>query len=388
MANLIEYVQEAIDFIFIIFEIKKMRLTLVICILLFNHLLCAQNTVVTLKQSNEEYKKKPLPFYFKEVVVSDEISDTIGVLRTHKTRGNIFALLPKNKSIAILDFIRNQFFENKKGQSISLHITKLTLAPTEKDHFSPKDTFQFQCKFYADATNKKPELFSFKAKHPFGNFENDEVVLANYICRAVISAIEKFTDFHKKNGSWMLSDDMAANIDKKTIQVLLQQNNIKSPDSIPCTTSRILSWDDFQETPSLNAQRNNDHTDLGSAKCILTYRVISEETNRYLKLEIFVNAFFYKKNSWKPKNKNPEWLAYQQGHFDLCAIFGNQLSQKMQNHMYSLGTYKTELNTIYNELNAEFVSLRKQYQSETQEGRDADQMSLWRKKIDVLLRNR
>lgn len=83
MANLIEYVQEAIDFIFIIFEIKKMRFTLVICILLLNHLLCAQNTVVTLKQSNEEYKKKPLPFYFKEVVVSDEISDTIGVLGTH-----------------------------------------------------------------------------------------------------------------------------------------------------------------------------------------------------------------------------------------------------------------------------------------------------------------
>jgi hypothetical protein len=87
------------------------------------------------------------------------------------------------------------------------------------------------------------------------------------------------------------------------------------------------------------------------------------------------------------QKQKPEWLAYQQGHFDLCAIFGNQLSQKMKNHLYSLGTYKTELNTIYNELNAEFVSLRKQYQSETQEGRDADQMSVWRKKIDVLLRN-
>ncbi|MBK7689594.1 MAG: hypothetical protein IPK62_05715 [Bacteroidetes bacterium] len=364
-----------------------MRFPLIIGILLLHTCLIAQIKVITFNQAIQENNKKSLPFYFQEIVFSEEVSDTIGLLGIEKTKGNTYVHLPKSRSTTVIDFIHSQYAEKKNGAPISMHITKLKIAPNVINQFSPKDTFQFHCKFYAAHSNEKSELFSFNAKHPFGNFNNAEEILANYICRAITSSIEKFKDFYEKNASWMQTNTEPTNSDKKTIQVQLVQNKLTSPDSLACTLDRKLRWDDFQETPLPNKQPPNDQTDLGSAKCILTYRVMAEETSKYLKLEIFVNAFFYKRNSWKPKNKSPEWLAYQQGHFDLCAIFGSQLSRKMKNHPYSLGTYKAELNALYNEVNTELIAMRKQYKSDTQEGKDVEQMVAWRKKIDGLREN-
>jgi hypothetical protein len=79
-----------------------------------------------------------------------------------------------------------------------------------------------------------------------------------------------------------------------------------------------------------------------------------------------------------------KWLQYQQGHQDLCGIFGRKLQNKLLNYPFSIGTYNSEINQVYNQINAELVGLRKQYQSETDHGNNEAQILLWQQKIKSL----
>ena len=235
-----------------------MRLPIIICIVLMNCLLRAQNTVIQLSLPIQENKKKAIPFYFKEVTFSPDVSDTIGIIAVNKNKGIILASLQKNKSALVLHFLLNQFDEKKKGTAIQLQITKLKVAPMEAGTFTHKDTFQFQCKFYAYAENEKVALYSFNAKNPFGTFNDADKVMANYVTRALISSVEKFKDSFEKNRDWLKSGSEENNSEKKLIKIYPILNKISSPDSIACTYERKLNWNDFQQNTNYYKASNKD----------------------------------------------------------------------------------------------------------------------------------
>lgn len=333
----------------------------------------------TLSLQPIEIKMKELSFSIQDVEISSFVSDTLGIISTRKGKETILAMMPEGKKNAIKTFLESQFIQNKKGTAIILEITKMGLTPVEKGHFNPKDLFQLECTFWGIINEEKTLLYNFKAKNEFGNFEDAPTVFGNYISRALVSGVEKFKESYDKKAEWHNEFQNASLQNQKPIKVNCVYNKIKQTDSIPCNFGNQIDWNMFQEN-------KKENTDMGSAKFILTYKVESEETNKQLKLDIYVNAFLNKRTSWRPKNiQNNTWLEYQQGHFDICAVYGNQLFQKMKTYPYNLGTFKTELNTIYNTIYIEYTRIRKEYADATQNGNNENEIKKWRQKINKMI---
>lgn len=180
-------------FIFPTFEIKKMRFNFFIVFLLFTPSLWGQNKLVELNLYSQEIKKKSVPYHFKEIIFSQNVSDTIGKLSAKKNKEFYWIALKNNKSQTVFDFLGKQFEQDNNSTDIIMEVTKLKLSPSEVGKFSFTDTFQFACTFFALLQNEKTSLYSFQAKNQFGNFENAALVMSNYISRALITAVENFT---------------------------------------------------------------------------------------------------------------------------------------------------------------------------------------------------
>jgi hypothetical protein len=360
---------------------KVLFLFLFSCMFCFVH---AQHQTVTLKL-NALNNKKEIPFYIQKVIFANTVSDTIGMIATDKNKGNTYALLDKNKADAITQLIHDQFIQDKKNTPIVLQIKKMHISPTVKGKFNYTDTFYFQGEFMGIVNNEQVPLFTFNASNPFGTFEMADQVLANYISRALTSAILKFKASFENKKEWQQTFKNAENQYQKPIEVRIHYNKSLSTDTIFCNTNKKLTWNDFQELkwPSKNITEENIKS--GSAKFILTYKASSEESNKQIKLDIYIYAFFNKKNSWKPSNiSNDQWLYYQQGHFDICTYYGTKLTNEMKNYQFSIGSFRAEMNTIFNNVYTEYKTLRKQYETETASGSIDSQNKIWFTKINEL----
>lgn len=336
----------------------------------------AQSKCVYINLKPQEIKKKDLPFYIKEIQFAKENSDTVALLSGRKKSETIYALWKKEKEKQVLEFINEQYHCDKKGVAIKIHIQSLNLIGSEKEKFNYTDTFKVKFVFLLQEDNNWNEIYNATAKNVFGTFEDPETVLNNYIVRAINTALENF----KQSAAFQKSDidnNSSNEANKKPIKILASHNKL-SADTIACTVGNKLNWQDFQVY-------KNDLAENGSAKFILTYQVSSEETAKQLKLDIHTKAFFNKRNSWRPKENDERWLQYQQGHYDICAAYGLKLYKAFKNYNYSLGMFKTELNKLYNEIYTEYTHMRKDYETETDSGKDSATMAIWRKKIDKLL---
>mgnify|MGYP003582395972 FL=1 len=356
-----------------------MRITFFLFVSMLTNIVFAQHKIITLDLKTQDIKKKSLPFYIKDVKFENTVSDTVGLIETRKNNETILATFGNNKTKIVQNFLDNQYEQNKKGTPITLYIKKLTLSATKKGEFNYTDTFILSCTFNGMFENEMQTLYSFNAKNMFGTFEHADEVLANYITRALTSGIEKFKTSYELRKDWHQDYTGAKSENEKPIKTNISYNKINNTDSLACNSNYKLTWNDFQIS-------KKESTDMGSARFILTYKVASEENNKQLKLDIYVNAFMNKNNSYKPKTIDEKWLMYQQGHFDICTAYGIKIYNEMKTFKYSLGEYKTELNKIYNDLYKEYVVLRKQYETETNIGSNEKENAKWRNKINVLLR--
>lgn len=322
-----------------------------------------------------DIKKKEIPFYIQNVQFQLS-SDTIATVYSKKKKGTILFTLPqKNKESTFTTFFENQYTQNKDGAPISMIVKKLEVTPIKKGEFNPKDQFQFECDFIKGNDPDQDLLYTFRAKNEFGTFEDAETVLNNYVTRVLNSAIEQFKATFNNRVDWQEDYTKGKLPNSKPIKVNCVYNKINSSDSVACTSQKKIDWSLFQE----NKKAKNEN---GNAKYVLTYKALSEETSKQLKLDIYVYSFLNKKLSWKPEGtQNENWLAYQQGLFDISSIFGLRLQKEMKNHTYSLGEYRTELNKIYNDLMKEYLTMTKQYSEETKNGSLPDKMKEWISKI-------
>ena len=155
-------------------------------------------------------------------------------------------------------------------------------------------------------------------------------------------------------------------------------NEIIEIDTIACEKKSKISLTDYNG----NLSKDTLASDVIS-RLVLTYKAESIETSKGIELTIYTKAFFDKNRSWKKQEiENPNWLDYQQAHFDLCTIYGYKLKDSMSIHQYSIGEFKSELNEIFNKIYADYISMRKLLAEETNEGKDSIKLLEWKRKIE------
>lgn len=318
---------------------------------------------------------KDIPFRIDAVQISESVQPAVGLIQSRSSSKTQEVVLGKSPEKNIIEFLSKQLSYSNQPEII-LVLTECRIAATEAGKSSVSDTFLFRCEFYKAPVNPENYLYTFKARNPMGSFDKAGDVVNNYYSRAILSAIDKFGISLSQHPEWVSSGLE----EQKPVKVSVTLNPMKSADSIGCKKGFLLKANDYQSNDK------DTSTKTVFTKMTLTYQLSATESSKELNLKIYPKAFFHKSRSWF--KSTADWglqLPYQQGIYDLCTAYGNKLAKAFKSANYSLGEYKSQINTIYNTVFNEYAEVRKTYQAETNEGMDLAQMALWRKKIDDLL---
>lgn len=330
---------------------------------------------IDLKQEPKE--NESIPFKLSNVELKTNNADELGMVASLKDDTPYPLVMVEHMEKSMKDFLDKRFSPVQQNPKIIIQITTMRLAPSKQGKFAPTDTFLFECRFISDGKEKET-LYHFKARNSFGLFNEPDKIMSNYISRALVAAVHQFTKSYNKNPDW--SGGNSNPLFK--VKVNLKHNVMKDPDVIFCKSGNTIQEADF------NGKLPTDSvTHDVISKLILTYKAESEETSKGIELNIETKAYFDKNRSWKkPVVSNTAWLSYQQGHFDLCTIYGMKLKDSMENFAYSIGEFRSELNKIYNDLYAQYVAERKLYADETSLGTNTEKMMMWRSKLNDQLK--
>ncbi|HOZ51620.1 MAG TPA: hypothetical protein PLU17_07175 [Chitinophagaceae bacterium] len=347
--------------------------TLIFCLFFSSIFSFGQNKHEFIQITPKADKQESIPFKISDIQFLIYNKDTLGKIASSLNDLSYSISLSKDFESELFIFTQNRFKSVNSEIEIILKIQALEISNANSSQFSPSDTFKFIC-IFCKKGEEQEYLYEFKARNSVGLFKNPNEIVENYIKRAVTSSIQQFTKSYLKNPTWQgQSDDKEIKIKSKVIH-----NQISEIDTIACEKKSKISLSDYKGKLSKDTLASDVISRL-----VLTYKAESVETSKGIELTIYTKAFFDKNRSWKKQEiENPNWLDYQQAHFDLCTIYGYKLKDSMSIHQYSIGEFKSELNGIFNKIYADYISMRKLMADETNEGKDSIKLLEWKRKME------
>jgi hypothetical protein len=155
---------------------------------------------------------------------------------------------------------------------------------------------------------------------------------------------------------------------------LISHPTTEDDEIIPWSPDRRLTWEDFLSEP----QRHTDAVASTSTSLGLAYQV----KNNRLSYQITCN--FSKTRSWGLMKTN-YILAHEQGHFDVTEIFARKLHQSLLNYNLKRGSFKQDIDNIYQSIVKQKEAFQNTYDKETDHSRKKAIQLKWLVKIKDLL---
>lgn len=154
--------------------------------------------------------------------------------------------------------------------------------------------------------------------------------------------------------------------------ILLSSFNQERKDIIVWQEGKLLSWDDFKGKPAKRFSAASTHYN--------TFKTTEEKGG---KVEVVVEAVFYKDKSWKKVSWiNDEVLEHEQKHFDIVELYARKLRKLIQERKYSSYTnLKTVTDSLYDVMDKEMDVYQDKYDDETDASMNGDKQREWNKKI-------
>lgn len=139
------------------------------------------------------------------------------------------------------------------------------------------------------------------------------------------------------------------------------------------TPERRLSWDDFRGP----VQPYSSDNIAAATFCAIGFETNTvSQNNPTLRVNVF-NTFYTRKSWIREEEKNPEILAHEQGHFDLCELYTRKLRERMSNVKVDVASLRATLKGIYAQLQQEYQERQQLYEDETNHGLIYDQQDRW-----------
>jgi len=168
---------------------------------------------------------------------------------------------------------------------------------------------------------------------------------------------------------------------KRTIPILLFLTPLWLPaqdpgeDLVSWSSSRRLTWSDYQAAP----ERNSD-----AAASTTTYLMV----NYHFKEGDFsyeIESKFSRTRSWG-LHKTPYILAHEQGHFDIAEVFARKFHKRLSEYRFNRRTYQHDLQKIYKDIIDEKEKAQNDYDRQTNHSINKEQQAIWLQRIDRWLK--
>ena len=136
-----------------------------------------------------------------------------------------------------------------------------------------------------------------------------------------------------------------------------------------------LQWSDFQANPPDSKQ-----VAATTASGISYYYNAIGHSNGY-RLDFQVDTYFYPDKSWyHPEICDAVILSHEQLHFDIAELFAREFRRRLSGRTFSR-TVKSEVRSIFEEINRELSDFQNTYDQETDYSRDREAQMRWNRSI-------
>lgn len=148
-------------------------------------------------------------------------------------------------------------------------------------------------------------------------------------------------------------------------------------DTIYYDFNKKLAWNDFQGTVPANVPWGA----MTASGFSFNSSMSNDGTNMII--DIGVYTFFTKHDSWKKPGINSLYhLEHEQHHFDITRLYAQKLVNELRKAHFTKNNYRKLLNSIFDKIYDESITLQHQYDSETKNSMDSAKQAEWNLKIN------
>ncbi len=141
------------------------------------------------------------------------------------------------------------------------------------------------------------------------------------------------------------------------------------------TEGKKLTWEDFRGKPLPNA-RFAASTNTG-----IHFKYSYTMEDEGVRVEYSVESFFNPQESWYiPEKVSQTVLNHEQTHFDISELHARILRKRMDSKKFTKNV-KTEIETIYIQVETERKVMQKKFDAETEHSLDIEKEIEWEKQI-------
>ncbi len=320
----------------------------------------AQEVVINMEQSNSAYAANN--YYITEVIDDRNQNGSVGKIKEGE-------LMFKNGlSETLTEYFQSETEDNDKVP-VSMHIKQLEITETNS---GLKRQFNIKLNIaYYIGSNKLIEYSGSAYNQSRGGYKE---AIYRLITDNIISNMKGFDSWVYKN-----KDKVTA---KPTIDVeVILATRPDNANYIMYSTKRKLYITDFQAEP--------DDLSIGAAATSsgIGMNYTSSTLYNHTKLTVTVTVYFDRSRSWMKENgKNATTLMHEQVHFDITAIKGCELKQRIEQAELRQENYTEQLKELLYTVQEEGDKMQKQYDKETQHGTIIDKQQEWKKKVAYMVK--
>ncbi|MGC4036232.1 MAG: hypothetical protein QM764_09735 [Chitinophagaceae bacterium] len=151
-----------------------------------------------------------------------------------------------------------------------------------------------------------------------------------------------------------------------------------SPDTIYYNPPRKLQWNEFKGLP------DNNSTATAQTASSIGYLTTSQITDGYLNVYVTLGCFFLPKQSWIKRNSNWRTLiTHEQIHFDIGYLWAINFFEAVKKHQFSVNGWQRELKWLSETYVDEMNKMQRDYDDESDNGRNEPKQREWQKRIAV-----
>jgi hypothetical protein len=146
-------------------------------------------------------------------------------------------------------------------------------------------------------------------------------------------------------------------------------------DTIYYSAKRPLTWADFKDRPRYNGFEAEIFTSIG-------YIERNEVVKGIVNVNMAIKVDVPKSDCWVRSERDAYTLNHEQRHFDIEKLVSEHFKRKLMAMELPVDNFYGPINIEYLDALREATRMQKQYDAETQHGRDRQEQESWNEKID------
>ncbi|MBN7816312.1 hypothetical protein [Algoriphagus pacificus] len=326
------------------------------------------------KAVSQEVKIKLRPHSRSQYQVDYHFGEILDLRKNKELIGEVFYVTKKRIPVsfeeeldpALLDYFNSQI-DTASEDNRKIQVRILDLSIYESPNYATKlyeGELKLRLAFYFKGNLNPIHLVTYSNLVKYQRTANSINKLQEVTNEYLDQSLAYFNQWMDMNAG--TNRDLAKSVRMNARYILpdIQNDTIFYNPNIP------LNWEYFKDRPDPLSKFNATIT------CSFSVEGNAQLNDGIIQQNIFIKAFMLPNQSWV-KNPDDYGINHEQKHFDLLKVIVDRLIYRLNNTELELEFFEAKINEMYFDAYREMNRIQELYDTQTQNGMDAEQQQKW-----------